>query len=160
MVEILNTFFGRAVSAVFDNGGTLDRFFGAGLMATFGAYDPQRQHEREGVAAARAMVAAMAWVTDLLPEELGLKVSIGVHSGESQVCRNGEQADGRMAFKAVGGAVDVAAMAMAKASALGEVVVISEASAEAVGEGGMLEVGSIEFGGEPIKLLSLKFESP
>ena len=62
IVVLLREFHRRMEAAVFDHGGTLDKFLGDGLMATFGNPDPGLWDAANALACGRAMLADMdAW---------------------------------------------------------------------------------------------------
>jgi adenylate cyclase len=155
ILEMLNGFFTRAIAAVFDSGGTIDRFSGAGLMATFGADGSRTDPEASALSAARTMVAAMRDTMIPLPEDVDLAVRIGIHTGEALVERTGEGSGGRMAFRAVGGAVDIAAIAMGRAAEVGEMIVITSATISALEDVQGKDVGEVGADGESVRLLAV-----
>jgi adenylate cyclase len=83
VVTLLREFHGRMESAVFDHHGTLDKFLGDGLMATFGTPDPGAQDAGNAVRCGLAMLAEI----DRWNRERGaagaepIAVSIGLHYG-------------------------------------------------------------------------------
>ena len=83
VVALLRAFHGRMENAVFDQHGTLDKFLGDGLMATFGTPDPGSQDAGNAVRCARAMLAEMdRWNRER--EAAGdqpIEISIGLHYG-------------------------------------------------------------------------------
>jgi class 3 adenylate cyclase len=96
---------GQKHEEVFNCGGTLDRFFGAGLMATFGATSREQDHERAALESAKLMQEAMA--------EVDQQLRVGICTGYASVS-DGED-NPFMAVKAVGDAVNMAARVLAKA---------------------------------------------
>jgi len=147
VILLLNTFFSRTVEVVFGHGGTMDRFVGAGLMATFGAESEMADHEENAVAAALAIFDDVTRLAEELfpgrPIDLGIR--IGVHTGVAIVGEMGS--DKWMAFKAIGPAVTEASRIVARAREEGVSVLVSEATAGAVRDRfSFREVGSLEAG--------------
>lgn len=85
VVGLLRSFHALVEEAVFGNDGTLDKYMGDGVMATFGTPWPGPRDATNAVAAARAMVRGInRWnlereATNRLPLRLG----IGLHHGEA-----------------------------------------------------------------------------
>jgi adenylate cyclase len=109
VVRFLQAFHARATDAVFANGGTLDKFLGDGLMATFGTLGEDDQ------AAARALACAFAlqdscdrhgWTGGICGGK-GIQLGIGIHYGPAVVGNVGGER--RMEFTVIGDTVNVAA---------------------------------------------------
>lgn len=85
VVGLLRSFHALVEEAVFGNDGTLDKYMGDGVMATFGTPRPGPRDAANAVAAARAMIRGIVrWnrereATNRLPLRLG----IGLHHGEA-----------------------------------------------------------------------------
>ena len=80
---MLRAFHGHMVEAVFAHGGTLDKFIGDGLMATFGTPAPGPSDATDGLACARAMLRDLdGWNTERRARgEAPIGVGIGLHYG-------------------------------------------------------------------------------
>jgi len=83
VVEVLNHYLNVAAGVVIGWEGTLDKFFGDGLMAIFNAPNKQPDHVHRAVDAALAIMEA----ADEINKHYGynLSYSIGVHVGEAVV---------------------------------------------------------------------------
>lgn len=83
VVELLRGYHDRLGQAVFNHGGTLDKYIGDGLMATFGTPEPADDDAERALACTLDMVAALeAWNEER--HAAGLKpvrVGIGLHYG-------------------------------------------------------------------------------
>ncbi len=84
VVRILNRYFEKMVTIILDHKGIIDEFIGDGILAFFGAPEPDNSHSEKAVACALSMQAAMAQINaenrkDGLPE---LNMGIAVNSGE------------------------------------------------------------------------------
>ncbi len=83
VVALLREFHGRMEGAVFDQHGTLDKFLGDGLMATFGTPDTGPHDASNAVRCGRAMLSEIdQWNRER--KDAGaepIKVSIGLHYG-------------------------------------------------------------------------------
>jgi adenylate cyclase len=109
VVELLRALHQRLSGCVFDHAGTLDKFTGDGLMATFGTPDPADDDATRALACARAMLD----VVDRLNAERAaagkftIELGIGVHYG---LVVQGDISGGqRLDFTVLGDAVNVAA---------------------------------------------------
>ena len=83
VVDTLRDFHLRLERAVFDHGGTLDKFLGDGLMATFGTPDPGPDDAGNAVRCGYAMLAAIdEWNGERRQRDATpITLSIGVHFG-------------------------------------------------------------------------------
>lgn len=86
-------------------GGIVNKFLGDGLLALFGAPEPQEDHARRAVRAALRIVdrAAAMSADGRFP---GLRIGVGIHTGEAVV---GDLGGARREFTAIGDVVNVAA---------------------------------------------------
>lgn len=108
VVATLRAFHGRLERAVFDHGGTLDKFLGDGVMATFGTPQVGPHDARNALAAARAACAAIErWNGERTARgEPPIEVSIGIHYGPVVLGDIGSER--RMEFAVLGDVVNVA----------------------------------------------------
>jgi adenylate cyclase len=119
VVADLRRYYAVIERAVFDHGGTLDKYLGDGVMATFGTPVP------EAGDAARALRAARAIVEGVDALGIGLNVSVGVHFGRATVGDVGPAR--RLEFAVIGDTVNVASRLEATSRDLGARIVISDA---------------------------------
>jgi adenylate cyclase len=121
VVGFLRGYYERIERIVFDHGGTLDKYLGDGVMATFGTPVPEPGDAANALRAARAVVAAV----DAMGA--GLRVSVGVHFGRAVVGDVGPSR--RLEYAVLGDAVNVAARLEAATREVGARVVVSDALA-------------------------------
>jgi adenylate cyclase len=121
VVGFLRGYYERIERIVFDHGGTLDKYLGDGVMATFGTPVPEPGDAANALRAARAVVAAV----DAMGA--GPRVSVGVHFGRAVVGDVGPSR--RLEYAVLGDAVNVAARLEAATREVGARVVVSEALA-------------------------------
>ena len=108
VIGLLRDFHRRLEQAVFANGGTLDKFLGDGVMATFGTPEPGLQDAVNALAAAQAMHASIerwneARARSALP---AIRLSVGLHFGSVVLGDIGSQR--RLEFAVLGDAVNLA----------------------------------------------------
>ncbi|MCA9488996.1 MAG: GAF domain-containing protein [Myxococcales bacterium] len=86
-VRGLNEYFERMVALVFDRGGTLDKFIGDALMATWGASTPAPHGARQALSCARDMMRELQRLNVIRAKrrEEPLDIGIGVHLGPAMV---------------------------------------------------------------------------
>jgi adenylate cyclase len=120
VVADLRRYYAVIERAVFDHGGTLDKYLGDGVMATFGTPVP------EAGDAANALRAARAIVTGVDALNLGMQVSVGVHFGRA-TCGDVGPAR-RLEFAVLGDTVNVASRLEATSRDLGARIVVSYAA--------------------------------
>jgi PAS domain S-box-containing protein len=108
VIGLLREFLGFFEEAVFAHGGTLDKYLGDGLMATFGTPRPGQRDATNALACARAMAEKMV-VWNAHRQSAGLeplRIGIGVHYGEVVLGDIGGER--RMEFAVIGDTVNVA----------------------------------------------------
>ncbi len=140
VVALLRRYYGVIERVVFDHDGTLDKYLGDGVMATFGTPAPAPGDAMRSLAAARAIVAGV----DAL--NLGLQVSVGVHFGRATVGDVGPAR--RLEFAVLGDTVNVAARLESSTRDLGARIVISDALVEKARAEGMPDAGLAGFARE------------
>ena len=109
LVRILNGYFERMSQAITENDGYISTFIGDGILAFFGATDPNPWQADDSVRAALAMrLALAAYNLELRSQGLPtLSLGIGLHRGAGVVGLVGSKTLKEFAF--VGRAVNVAA---------------------------------------------------
>lgn len=109
VVEILNEYLGLTTQAIFDNGGTLDKFVGDATMAVFNAPFDLDDYIFRAVCTAWDMQAGAEKIAEKFRERFGKSVSfgIGVNCGNAVVGNIG--CDFRMDYTAIGDTVNTAA---------------------------------------------------
>jgi len=136
-IETLRQLHERAETAVFEHGGTLDKFLGDGIMATFGTPAPGPRDAGNALACARALLAAVDQPNRERQRagEPTLRLSIGLHHGEVVIGNIGSQR--RLELAVVGDVVNVASRLEEATRGLGCSIAISDAMAQAaLGEAG------------------------
>lgn len=104
VVEMLNDYLSLAAEIILAWNGTLDKFFGDGLMAIFNAPDPYEDHVHRAADAALALMKAGEEMRSRRGDELSY--SIGVNVGEAVVGYIGT--DRAMNYTAIGDVVNTA----------------------------------------------------
>ncbi len=117
VAKLLNEYLEAMTHAVFDNGGTVDKFMGDGILAIFGAPEELTANEqvRRAVAAARQMLRSLnelnqRWQAQGIVGENGpppVQFRCGIHQGSAVVGMFGgsERSD----YTAIGPSVNIAA---------------------------------------------------
>ncbi len=132
IVALLREFHGRMENAVFNQHGTLDKFLGDGLMATFGTPNPGADDVGNAVRCARSMLAD----NDLWNRERRdagaepIEISIGLHYGTVVLGDIGSAR--RLEYAVLGDTVNVASRLEALTRTLGVRVAMSDALVGAV----------------------------
>jgi adenylate cyclase len=124
--HFLETVFTFAADAIFEQGGTLDKFIGDAVMAFFGAPIPQPDHPRRAVAAAAKLIESLkAWnVGRVRRGEPPVAVRVGVNTGRAVVGDIGS--DRRVDYTVLGNTVNVAARLESSVAGPNEIVVGEE----------------------------------
>ncbi|WP_323777174.1 adenylate/guanylate cyclase domain-containing protein [Leisingera sp.] len=131
VIDLLRDFHGRMEREVFRHHGTLDKYLGDGLMATFGTPVAGRQDATNALACAHSMrVSLMAWNKERAREgKLEIRAGIGVHCGEALL---GDIGSNRLEFAVLGMTVNIAARLENLTRKLQAGIVISETLAAQV----------------------------
>jgi GAF domain-containing protein/class 3 adenylate cyclase len=116
VAELLNEYLEAMIHAVFDNGGTVDKFMGDGILAIFGAPEELTPNEqvRRAVAAARQMLRSLEelnqrWQEQGIVGENGIRpvrFRCGIHQGTAVVGMFGSKE--RSDYTAIGPSVNIA----------------------------------------------------
>lgn len=109
VVEILNSYLNLCAHAIFEVGGTLDKFIGDAAMALFNAPLDLDDHAFQAVKAAWAMKQGSRSLQEDLERRFGRTVQfgVGINSGDAVVGNIG--ADFRMDYTAIGDTINTAA---------------------------------------------------
>ncbi len=140
VIDLLREFHGRMQAAVFAHGGTVDKYIGDAVMATFGTPRAGAADAGNALRAAQAMREAVtAWnAVRAARGEAPVALGIGVHYGPVVLGDIGGES--RLEFAVLGDAVNVASRLERLTRELGAVIVASDAVvAGARGEGGGIE---------------------
>jgi adenylate cyclase len=108
VIALLRDYHNRLGHAVFNNGGTLDKYIGDGLMATFGTPEPGSDDAKDALKCALDMIAALeVWNAERAAEGLGpVHVGIGLHYGPVVAGDIGNER--RLEYSVIGDAVNIA----------------------------------------------------
>lgn len=126
VIELLREFHGRMQAAVFAHGGTVDKYIGDAVMATFGTPRAGRADATNALRAARAMCDAVAdWnAMRATRGNAPVQVGIGVHYGPVVLGDIGGES--RLEFAVLGDAVNVASRLERLTRELGAAIVASD----------------------------------
>lgn len=161
VLETLNNHFAILIDALFEYGGTLDKFLGDGLMAVFGAPVQHGDDAERCVRAALRMQERMGHLNHSrrakgLPE---LLVGIGIHSGLAVAGNVGSEK--RLEYTVIGDTVNLAARLQAIAE--GGRIVISRSTYEMVKDIAVcVSMGTTEVKGrrEPVDIYEVRSAQP
>ena len=108
VIDLLRDFHGRMQAVVFAHGGTVDKYIGDALMATFGTPRSGASDATNALRAARAMGAAVVeWnAVRAARGEAPVRIGVGVHYGPVVLGDIGGES--RLEFAVLGDAVNVA----------------------------------------------------
>ncbi|MCP4184794.1 MAG: adenylate/guanylate cyclase domain-containing protein [Hyphomicrobiales bacterium] len=131
VVEFLRKYHQLLETAVFENHGTLDKFLGDGIMATFGSPVIGPQDAANALQCVRDMVKSIdRWNAKRVEDgEAPVMLSIGVHYGDVILGDIGSER--RLEFATLGDTVNVAARLEELTRSLGTQVIVSDELIEA-----------------------------
>ncbi len=126
-IALLRDFHSRLEDCVFSHGGTLDKFLGDGLMATFGNPTVDPDDADNALNAARAMMASIGqWNAERIREgQASVQLSLGLHYGPVVIGNVGSER--RLEWAVLGDTVNVASRLEGCSRSLGVTLVVSEA---------------------------------
>jgi class 3 adenylate cyclase len=130
VVERLNQYFDRMVAAISRHGGTVDKFIGDAVMATFGGVIPLENPSAAALEAARAMREALSELNGEWSKQgiSPLDNGIGVHFGD--VLQGPIGSATRKEFTVIGDVVNTASRLESATKDLGQAIVVSAAARE------------------------------
>lgn len=103
---LLRSHFQEMSEAIFENGGTLDKFVGDGVMAIFGAPVPNSRGARSAASCALSMLARINALNARLPADRQLAIRIGINTG--RVIAGNVGSPERLEFTVLGDSVNTA----------------------------------------------------
>ena len=126
IIALLRGYHDRLGQTVFENHGTLDKYIGDGLMATFGTPDPGRNDAANALNCAFDMIDALqAWNRDRATSGLpAVSVGIGVHFGRAVAGDIGNER--RLEYSVIGDTVNTASRLEHLTRALETSLVVSD----------------------------------
>jgi len=159
VVALLNEVHEQLVDAIFEFGGTLDKFLGDGVLAYFGAPLDQPDHADRAVACALAMQSRLTLLNAAraVRGEAELRMGIGIHSGPVVVGDVGTSR--RREYTVIGDTVNVAARMEELTKQLGVAVLVSaDTRRRATGGVVFTDLGETPVRGrqEPLKVFSAR----
>ncbi|KIC35976.1 adenylate/guanylate cyclase domain-containing protein [Leisingera sp. ANG-M7] len=131
VIDLLREFHGRMEREVFRHHGTLDKYLGDGLMATFGTPVAGKQDATNALACAHAMRASLSrWNRDRAKQgKPEIRAGIGIHYGEALL---GDIGANRLEYAVLGMTVNIAARLENLTRRLQTSIVVSETMAAQV----------------------------
>lgn len=125
VINLLREYHDRFGKAVFDNHGTIDKYIGDGLMATFGTPDPSPLDPSNALHCAKDMLKALdTWNEERTSIGLAtVRVGIGVHYG--RVIAGDIGNDRRLEYSVIGDTVNIASRLEQLTRTLGSSLVVS-----------------------------------
>lgn len=149
-LELLSEYHECMVAEIFKAKGTLDKFIGDGIMATFGTPNQVPDAADRAIRAARGMMAALVVLNESrtgrgLPP---LAQRIGIHAGPAVVGNVGTAQ--RLEFTVIGDTVNVASRIQAACKKTGQAAMVSAAVVARLSNPGIVEpLGPIVLEGQP-----------
>ncbi|MDH3771651.1 MAG: adenylate/guanylate cyclase domain-containing protein, partial [Nitrospirota bacterium] len=126
VIGLLREFHRRMAAAVFAHGGTLEKYIGDAVMATFGTPEAAPDDAARALACTRAMLGSIAeWNAERrLAGKRAIRIAIGAHHGEVVL---GDVGDERcMEFAVLGDTVNVASHLESLCRDLGAAITVSD----------------------------------
>ncbi len=147
VAELLNEYLQTMTHAIFNNGGTVDKFMGDAVLALFGAPEEMSPNEqvKRAIAAARQMYKDLEGLNQRWSEQgIGpVKFRCGIHQGTAVVGMFGSAE--RSDYTAIGPSVNIAARIQEAATA--ETILVSAAVADYLDEQEIVKFDPLELKG-------------
>ena len=158
VVQLLSDYHSRMVDVIFKNCGTLDKFLGDGILATFGTPEPGAEDALNAARAALEMNAALMRMNTERKERgaPALSHGIGIHFGP--VIAGNIGTEQRMEYTVIGDTVNVASRIEGQCRELGHSILFSGAVRDEIGQRLQTRAaGSVRVKGksEPLELFTL-----
>jgi len=131
VIDLLRQFHGRMARDVFAHRGTVDKYIGDAIMATFGTPRSGQHDATDAVRCARAMLSSIeAWNRERANRgEAPIRIGIGVHYGPAVLGDIGDQQ--RVEYAVVGDTVNVASRLEAMTRSVGAPLIVSDTAIRA-----------------------------
>ncbi len=126
VVELLNEFFTEMTDLIFENGGTLDKYLGDGIMALFGAPLPKANDALRSVKTAIDMQQALAQLNCDWEARGEKRLSMGIGVSTGPVTAGNIGSTKRMDYTVIGDTVNLASRLCANAT--GGQILISDST--------------------------------
>ena len=132
VMTLLRDFHGRMEAEVFSHHGTLEKFIGDALLATFGVPDQGKQDATDALSCGYAMLASLeTWNAERTRRgEIPIQIGIGLHFGPAVLGDIGSQRN--MAFAVIGDTVNTTSRLQTLTRDLETPMVISDTLVQAV----------------------------
>jgi class 3 adenylate cyclase len=156
VLAFLNEIQGAFAAVVREQGGTVDKFMGDGMLAVFGAPQPLPDHAARAVAAAKLMRSALASIN--ASRSTSVRMGVGVHSGNVVVgCLGSGE---RLEFTVIGDTVNTSSRLEGLTKEKAVDVLVSDETARRLPEaarGDLHELGEVAIRGrkEALRVLAL-----
>lgn len=133
IIELLNEYFDEMTKIVHDNGGTVDKFIGDGLMAFFGAPNEMSTPSDDAFRAAKKMLESLEGLNRRFVDKgfEPIAIGIGLHVGDVVVGHVGSRS--RHEYTVIGDTVNSTARLEGLTKGLGYPLLVSVATAEELG---------------------------
>ncbi len=156
LIEMLRALHARMERAVFDNGGTLDKYLGDGVMATFGTPRAGPQDASNALRCARAMLRTVdEWNERRRTGGFPLvKLAVGVHFGPVVMGDIGSER--RLEFAVIGDTVNVASRLEEATRTVGTRLLVSDDLMRAAQASAPDDLAALRAGIEPHEGLILR----
>ncbi len=153
--QALNVHLTQLTEAVFQHGGTLDKYMGDCVMAFFGAPVHHADHAARAVAAALAMQARLRAIQPVWRDRCGSEVSIGVGVASGDVIVGNMGSERIFDYTVIGDQVNLASRLEGLTKVYGVGVLVAEETRRAAGDRyRFLEVDQVRVKGkrEPVRI--------
>jgi adenylate cyclase len=106
LAAMLKEYFRAMTGAIFEQGGTLDKFIGDGIMAVFGAPVAHKDDPVRAVRCGLAMLERLAMLNETLPGDRRIQIRVGINTG--RVIAGNFGSPERLEFTVLGDTVNTA----------------------------------------------------